>query len=65
MSASFTSFSNWQVIKLRASCLSNSEHLRAAYWACSLSSRLAILHGYALRVLHFSFRPAFDTIRLH
>ena len=41
------------------------EHLGAAYGADTLSCRLAVLHGYAFRVLHFPFGAAFHTVRLH
>ena len=47
------------------STLSYSEHLGAAGWAYALSCRLAILHGYALGVFHFSFGSAFHTIGFH
>jgi hypothetical protein len=45
--------------------LAYSEHLCAAGRACALSSRLAVLHSYALRVFHFLFSPALHTVCLH
>ena len=47
------------------SALSYSEHLGATGWAYALSCWFAILHGYTLGVLHFSFGSAFHTIGLH
>jgi len=45
--------------------LSNPKHFGPTCWAYALSRRLAILHGYALRILHFSFCAAFHTVCLH
>ena len=45
--------------------LSDSEHLRAACGAYTLSCRFAILHSYGLGVLHFSLGTAFHTVCLH
>jgi len=47
------------------SAFSYSEHLGATGWAYALSCWFAILHGYTLGVLHFSFGSAFHTIGLH
>ena len=46
-------------------CLPNSEHLCATCGTCSLSSRLPVLHGYGLGVLHFLLGTAFYTVCLH
>ena len=41
------------------------EHLRPTYGTHTLGCRLAILHGYALGILHFPFSTTFHTICLH
>ncbi len=46
-------------------CLTNPEHLSAAYRACPLSRWLAILHGDSLGVFHFPLNAAFHTVCLH
>jgi hypothetical protein len=43
----------------------DSEHLRAAARAYTLSCRLAILHSDAFGILHFLFSAALDAISLH
>ena len=45
--------------------LPDSEHLSSACGTCTLSSWLAVLHGYALGVFHLSLGATFDTVRLH
>jgi hypothetical protein len=43
----------------------DSEHLGATRGAHSLGGRPAILHGYALGILHLFLGSAFNTIGLH
>ena len=50
---------------LRGSGLTKYALLSSTCGTYPLSRRLAILHGYALRILHFSFCTAFHTICLH
>ena len=44
------------------STLSDSKHLGPTCGTYPLSRRLAILHGYALRILHFLFSTALNAI---
>jgi hypothetical protein len=41
------------------------EHLSAAGWAYTLSSRFAILHSDGFRIAHFFLGSALDAICLH
>jgi len=41
------------------------EHLGTASGTCPLSRRLAILHSYGLRIIHFLFGTALYTICLY
>jgi len=50
---------------MSALALANPKHLSATCRAHTLSCRLTVLHGYALRVLHFPLGAAFNTIGLH
>jgi hypothetical protein len=48
-----------------ALALSNSKHLSPAHRACPLGRRLAVLHGYCLRILHLPLGSTLHTVCLH